>query len=160
MISPQEREVRIQALVDRSNLTREDAEEAIAIILGESFGDTEPIPPMTLEERRSIGLGSTMEEARERRRARALAPEPIAPPVVAGLSPEEREEVIAHLLAMTNIPLELVDEELDIYFHGGERVSGRPVLPAERRLIGRRIEEVLERRRNRARETVESRKRA
>lgn len=72
MIDPQEREARIQNLVDRSsNLTREMAEEAIAIALGESFGDIEPVPPMTLEERKKIGLGLTWEEARERREQRA-----------------------------------------------------------------------------------------
>jgi hypothetical protein len=76
MIEPQEREARIQNLVERSsNLTREMAEEIVAIALGESFGDIEPVPPMTLEERKKIGLGLTWEEARERREqhARELA---------------------------------------------------------------------------------------
>jgi hypothetical protein len=159
MIDTDEREARIQALVERTNLTREMAEEAIAISLGESFGDIEPVPPLTLEERRRVGLGLTMEEARERRRARARAPEPVEPPVVASLSPEEREEVVAHLLATTNITPELVDEELDVYLGGG-RASGRPVLPAERRLIGRQIGQVLKRRRTRAVETAARRERA
>jgi hypothetical protein len=160
MIDPQEREARIRALMSGTNLMREEAEEAIAIILGESFGDIEPIPPLTLEERRRIGLGLTMEEARERRRARARAPEPVEPPMVASLSPEEREEVVAHLLATTNLTPELVDEELDVYLGGGQRVSSRPVLPAERRLIGRRIAQVLERRRARTAEPAARRERA
>ena len=71
MIDPSEREARIQALVDRTNLTREMAEEVVAISLGESDGDIEPSRPLTPEERRRIGLGLTMEEARERMRQRA-----------------------------------------------------------------------------------------
>jgi hypothetical protein len=71
MIDPQEREARIQRLVDGSNLPRELAEEAIAMALGESFGDIEPVPPLTLEERKKIGLGLTLEEARARMEQRA-----------------------------------------------------------------------------------------
>jgi hypothetical protein len=66
MITAAERERRIQRLLDRMTLTREEAEEIVAIDLGEIFGDIEPVPPMTLEERKEIGLGLTMEEARER----------------------------------------------------------------------------------------------
>ena len=152
MMSDTEREAMLQDLLNRTSLLREEAEEMIAIHLGESFGDIEPVPPLTKEERRRIGLGLTMEEAYERMRRAALSPRPVEPPVVTSLSPEEREEAIAHLLATTNIPPKDVDEELEVYFHGGERASGRPVRPNERRLIGRRITEVLERRRTRAAE--------
>ncbi len=65
MITAAERERRIQRLLDRMTLTREEAEEIVAIDLGESFGDIEPVPPLTLEERKKIGLGLSWEEARE-----------------------------------------------------------------------------------------------
>jgi hypothetical protein len=75
MITPAEREQRIQRLVDRTSLTREEAEEVVAIALGESDGDVVSTRPLTPEERRRIGLGLTMEEALERmeQRARELA---------------------------------------------------------------------------------------
>jgi hypothetical protein len=71
MIDPSEREARIQELVDRTNLTREMAEEIVAISLGESDGDIVPTRPLTPEERRRIGLGLTIQEARERMEQRA-----------------------------------------------------------------------------------------
>jgi hypothetical protein len=146
MIDDVEREAMIQELLDRSSLLREEAEEIVAISLGESVGDIVPVPPLTLEERRRIGLGLTMEEAMERMRQRAQSPEPIEPPVVTSLDPEERAAVAALLVETTNIPPELVDEEIDAYLSGAERVSGRPILPAGRRLIGRRIEQALKHR--------------
>ena len=75
MIDATEREARIQRLLDRTSLTREEAEETIAIALGEIEGDVVPTRPLTAEERHRFGLDVTAEEALERmrRRARGLA---------------------------------------------------------------------------------------
>ncbi len=146
MIDQNERNSIIADLLERTSLPREVIEEMVAISLGESVGDIVPVPPLTREERRRIGLGLTMEEAQERMRQRAQSPEPIEPPVVTSLDPEERAAVVALLVETTNIPPELVDDEIDAYLSGAERVSGRLVLPNERRLIGRRIEQALKQR--------------
>jgi hypothetical protein len=71
MVSREEREAMIQELLDRTTLPREYAEEVVAISLGESEGDIVPTRPLTPEERRRMGLGLTMAEARERMRQRA-----------------------------------------------------------------------------------------
>jgi hypothetical protein len=160
MISDSEREAMIQELLEHSSLLREEAEEIVAIHLGESVGDIVPVPPLTREERRRIGLGLTMEEARERRRTRALTPEPIEPPVVTSLNPEERAAVAALLIETTSIPPELVDEEIDAYLSGAERIAGRPLLPAGRRRIGRRIEQALKQRRAQSAELAANRESA
>jgi hypothetical protein len=75
LITPAEREMRTQRLLDRTSLTREEAEEVVAIALGESEGDVVSTRPLTPEERKRIGLGLTMEEALERmeQRSRELA---------------------------------------------------------------------------------------
>jgi hypothetical protein len=65
MINPVERERRIQRLLERTSLTREEAEEVVAISLGQLEGDVVSTHPLTTEERRHIGLGLAMEEARE-----------------------------------------------------------------------------------------------
>jgi hypothetical protein len=67
--------------------------------------------------------------------------------VVTSLDPEERAAVAALLVQTTSIPPELVDEELDAYLSGAGRVGGRRMLPAERQLIGRRIQQALKQRR-------------
>lgn len=147
MITDAEREAMIQDLLDRTSLLREEAEEIVAMHLGESLGDIEPVPPLTREERRRIGLGLTWDGAAEFRRKRAMTPKSPEPPVVTSLDPEERAAVAALLVETTTISPESVDEEIDAYLSGADRVTGRPILPAARRLIGRRIEHVLKQRR-------------
>jgi hypothetical protein len=146
MTSHKERDAIIEDLLARTSLPQEVVEEMVAISLGESVGDIVPVPPLSAEERRRIGLGLTMEEARERMRPRAQSPEPVEPPIVTSLDPEARAAVAALLVETTNIPPELVDQEIDAYLGGAERVAGRVVLPNERRLIGRRIAQVLQQR--------------
>jgi hypothetical protein len=143
MISDIKREAMIQEILERTSLLREEAEEIVAMHLGESFGHVVPVPPLSLEGRRRFGLDLAMEEAHERRRARALSPKSIEPPVVSSLDPEERAAVAVVLVETTSIPPDSVDEIIDAYLSGAERVEGRPLLPAVRQMIGRRIEYVL-----------------
>lgn len=69
MTDPNEREAMIQELLDRTSLNRDEAEEFVAIHLGESEGDVAATRPLSPDERRRFGLGLTWEEARQRRRA-------------------------------------------------------------------------------------------
>jgi hypothetical protein len=74
MIDAIEREARIQRLLDRTSLTREEAEETVAIALGEIEGDIVPTRPLTAEERHRFGLDLTAEEALQRMRRREREP--------------------------------------------------------------------------------------
>jgi hypothetical protein len=154
--APEERDAIIQDLLDRTSLPREVVEEMVAISLGESVGDIVPVPPPSDDERRHIGPSLTMEEALEWMHLGPRSSEPIEPPVVTTLDPEERAAVVELLFAATNIPAEQVDEEIDGYLSGRERISGRLVLPSERRLMGRHIEQALAQRRSRSVELAAS----
>ncbi len=69
MTDPSERAAMIQELLSRTSLSRDEAEEFVAIYLGESEGDVVATRPLSPDERLRFGLGLTWEEARQQRRA-------------------------------------------------------------------------------------------